>query len=200
MIRAGLSLTALVVLLCAPAQAQEAVQPDTRETLPGYQPSGFERAMDSGFEARAEAFGATVAAIQADAGLDETQRAARIQAAWLEFQPHVIDIATGAGEMGVTTAANMLATMNIPALVEASLANVDVEAEVERALSEADIQATVAAALSEAAAEMRGAELEMAEAAQEIARAQVELAQAQAELAQAQAELAARQSAAAQAD
>lgn len=175
-----------VAFVATPVVAQEAPV-ETRHTLPGYQPSAMERAMDGvdgqDFERRAEAF-AEAAQSLVDESLPDEERQARWAAAWADFQPQLQAYAAGAGEMGVNVAANMLATMNIGAMVETALAGLtfddpEIAAEIETAMDE------MRAELQAAAAEMAAAQAEMQSAQAEMQAAQAEM---QAELAAAQAE------------
>ncbi|MFN3352560.1 MAG: hypothetical protein ACK4Z5_03040 [Brevundimonas sp.] len=173
---------AFAVLIAAafaatPVAAQDAPV-ETRHTLPGYQPSAMERAIDDAesgdFERRAEALAAAAQSLT-DGSLSEEERQARWQAAWAEFQPHFHDYAAGAGEMGVNVAANMLATMNIGAMVENALAGVTFD--------DPEIAAEVEAALVEMRAELQAADAEIAAARAEM---QAELAAARAQAPSAQ--------------
>jgi hypothetical protein len=157
--RAALALPVLLglALAGAPALAQEAPV-ETRHTLPGYQPSALERALDAGGPESAAALTGALLAAVSNPDLDPETRAAQMQAALEALQPHMSDLALGAAETGVQVAANMLTTMDLQALAGAALAEAgpEIEAEVRAAMAEA------AAGLAAAAAEMAAARAEAA--------------------------------------
>jgi len=157
----GLALT--ITAVAAPAVAQERPV-ETRHTLPGYQPSALERAIDAGGPESAAALTSALLAIVSDPDLDPETRGARLQAAVETLQPHMSDLALGAAETGVQVAATMLATMDLQTLAgaAAAAAGPEFEAQVRAALAEASAglaaaAAGMAAARAEAAAEARAA-------------------------------------------
>jgi hypothetical protein len=156
--RAALALPALLGLaLASPVLAQERPV-ETRHTLPGYQPSALERAIDAGGPESAAALTSALLAIVSDSDLDPETRAERLEAAVEALQPHMSDLALGAAGTGVQVAATMLATMDLQALVgaAAAAAGPELEAEIRAALAEA------AAGLAAAAAGMAAAQAEAA--------------------------------------
>ena len=117
-------------------------------SIPGYQPSELELALD-GIDARMAEYATRSEAIGADASLSEADREAQLAALWAEYQPDVTALATGAAEFGLRMAGVALQSIDIGHLVETSLAAVDMEAamaEVDTALAgqraEADAVAT----------------------------------------------------------
>lgn len=163
--RAVLAVPALLglVLAAAPAVAQERPV-ETRHTLPGYQPSALERAIDAGGPESAAALTSALLAIVSDSDLDPETRAERLHAAVETLQPHMSDLALGAAETGVQVAATMLATMDLGAIAgaAAAAAGPELEAQVRAALAEAS--AGLAAAAAEMAAARAAAETEAAAA------------------------------------
>lgn len=111
--------------------------------IPGYQPSALETALPN-LEGRMEAFGLEVAALSDNADLSDAERQARITALWREYGPDIAAVTASASEVGLNTAGNILAGMNIAAIIETALSQVDIAG----AIAEADMQV----ALSQAAA------------------------------------------------
>ena len=119
---AALAAAALLIPGAALAQDDQGMR-----SIPGYQPSAFELALD-GIDARMAEYAARSEAIGADQSLSEADRAARQAALWAEYEPEVSALAVGAAEFGVRMAGIALQSIDIGHLVETSLAAVDMEA------------------------------------------------------------------------
>lgn len=124
------ALAAAAALMPASALAQD---DQGMRSIPGYQPSELELALD-GIDARMAEYAARAEAIGADASLSEADREAQLAALWAEYQPDLVALSAGAAEFGLRMAGVALRSIDIGRLVESSLATVDMEA----ALAQAD--------------------------------------------------------------
>lgn len=118
------ALAAAAVLIPGAALAQD---DQGMRSIPGYQPSELELALD-GIDARMAEYAARSEAIGADASLSEADREAQLAALWAEYQPDITALAAGATEFGLRMAGVALQSIDIGHLVETSLAAVDMEA------------------------------------------------------------------------
>ncbi|HRJ63743.1 MAG TPA: hypothetical protein PLR59_05285, partial [Brevundimonas sp.] len=78
------------------------------------------------FEARMEAFGARAEAIAEDASLTEAQRETRIAALWTEYQPDLTAFTSVVTQHASAIAAQVLAEIDVEAVVAEALAGVEV--------------------------------------------------------------------------
>lgn len=88
-----------------------------------------ERAIEAAagtFEARMEAFGARAEAIAEDARLTEAQRETRIAALWTEYQPDLTAFTSVVTQHASAIAAEVLAEIDVEAVVAEALAGVEV--------------------------------------------------------------------------
>lgn len=136
---------AAAVLIPGTALAQD---DQGMRSIPGYQPSELELALDR-IDGRMAEYAARSEAIGADASLSEADREAQLAALWGEYAPDVTALAAGAAEFGLRMAGVALRSIDIDHLVQSSLAAADVEG----ALAAADVEA----ALSEPGADAGGA-------------------------------------------
>ena len=124
------ALAAAAALMPASALAQD---DQGMRSIPGYQPSELELALD-GIDARMAEYAARAEAIGADTSLSEADREAQLAALWAEYQPDIVALSAGAAEFGLRMAGVALQSIDIGRLVESSLSAVDMEA----ALAQAD--------------------------------------------------------------
>lgn len=102
----------------------------------------------SRFEARMVSFGERAEAIESDESLSEREREVRVARLWSEYQPDVTAFTESASLHAASIAAEVLAEVDIDALVAQAVSDADIEAEVERALAEADIEGVIEQALA----------------------------------------------------
>lgn len=137
---------AAVMLTAAPALAQE-----TRSmvgVIPGYEPSPMEQGL-ADIEARMADFGARMEALQENDALSADERRDRQAALWREFGPDILAFSASAAEMGLATAATMMESMNVGAVVAAALSHADLAL----AMASVDVEAALAEAFAEIQAE-----------------------------------------------
>ena len=127
------ALAAAAVLIPGAALAQD---DQGMRSIPGYQPSELELALD-GIDARMAEYAARSEAIGADASLSEADREAQLAALWAEYQPDITALAAGAAEFGLRMAGVALRSIDIGHLVETSLAAAEIEAALPAAGAEA---------------------------------------------------------------
>lgn len=87
-----------------------------------------ERAIEAAaetFEARMEAFGARAEAIAEDARLTEAQRETRIAALWTEYQPDLAAFTSVVTQHASAVAAEVLAEIDVEAIIAEALAEVE---------------------------------------------------------------------------
>ena len=140
------ALAAAAALIPGAALAQD---DQGMRSIPGYQPSELELALD-GIDARMAEYAARSEAIGADASLSEADREAQLAALWTEYQPDIVALSAGAAEFGLRMAGVALQSIDIGRLVESSLATVDMEAALAQAdaiVAEQRIEAEAAAPL-----------------------------------------------------
>lgn len=138
------ALAAVAALIPGAALAQD---DGGMRSIPGYQPSALELALD-GIDARMAEYAARAQAIGADESLSDAEREAQLAALWAEYQPDIVALSTGAAEFGLRMAGVALQSIDIDRLIDSSLAAVDMEAamaEVDAVLAEQQAEADAAA-------------------------------------------------------
>lgn len=93
------------------------------------QKGASERAIEAAaetFEARMEAFGARAEAIADDTSLTEAQRETRIAALWTEYQPDLTAFTSVVSQHASAIAAQVLAEIDVEAVVAEALSGVEV--------------------------------------------------------------------------
>lgn len=138
MIKALSLAAALAVLPLSAAVAQEARGPDEVAI----------EAAAAAFEARMETFGELAELIENDESLTDAQRGTRIAALWTEYQPDVAAFTAVVTEHAGGIAAEVLANLDIEALVAEALSNVDVGEISAQALAQVQASGALTGALA----------------------------------------------------
>lgn len=125
---------AFALLALAPAASAQDDNP--MRSVPGYQPSAFELALD-GFEARMAGYEARAAEIAQTPGLSDAEREARLAEVRAEQQADVTRLAVEAGGFGAAMAGVALESIDFDRLVEDSLASAGLAAEIEADMADA---------------------------------------------------------------